>query len=381
MKRDYYEIIGVEKNASLQQIKKAYRSLALKYHPDRVQESEKKQAEEKFKEISEAYGVLSDPKKRELYDQYGHSGIDQKFTSEDIFRQADFSGFEDIFSQLFGGGGGGDSIFDLFGGGGGSGRRSKRHYRGADIQYEINITLEEAYTGVEKKIKVPRNEFCKDCKGTGAKNGTALKTCKTCNGQGQVFMSSGFFRMQQSCHDCQGQGQVIQEHCPKCNGRGAIKETRTIDVKIPAGVDSNSRLRVQGEGEVGRDGPGDLFLYLNVVSHDIFQREGVNLYLELPISFVVAALGGEVSVPTLDGKVSMKIPAATQSGKMFRLKEKGMPEVRGGMRGDLFAKVFIDVPKKLTSQQRKLLEEFAKLSDENVDLNDTFADKIKKVFK
>ncbi|MBF0385164.1 MAG: molecular chaperone DnaJ [Candidatus Omnitrophica bacterium] len=381
MKRDYYQILGVEKNASLQQIKKAYRSLALKHHPDRVQESEKKQAEEKFKEISEAYGVLSDPKKRELYDQYGHSGIDQQFTSEDIFRGADFSGLEDVFSRIFGDTGGGESIFDFFGMGGGSRRSGRRSQRGADIQYEINITLEEAYQGVEKKIKVPRNEHCTDCKGTGAKNGTELKSCQTCGGQGQTYISSGFFRMQQTCHSCQGQGQIIKEQCPNCQGRGAVKVTQTIDVTIPKGVDSNSRLRVAGKGEVGRDGAGNLYLYVNVLAHDKFQREGNDLYMELPIPFTVAALGGDVSVVTLDGNVEMKIPSGTPSDKTFRLRGKGMPDVRGNDIGDLYAKVIIDVPKKLSIQQRKLLEEYAKLSGEEVGSNDSFADKIKKVFK
>ncbi|MCA9409258.1 MAG: molecular chaperone DnaJ, partial [Candidatus Omnitrophica bacterium] len=312
MKKDYYEILGINKDVTLQDIKKAYRKFALKYHPDRVEESKKKEAEEKFKEITEAYGVLSDPKKRQLYDQYGHAGIDQNFTADDIFKGADFSsifegsGLGDIFSQFFGG----DSGFDVFGGGGQ--RRSRRHQRGRDIQYEVDITLEEAYKGMKKSITFPRNEHCTDCKGTGAKKGTALNTCSTCQGQGAVMTSSGFFRMQQTCPECRGTGQIIKDYCPQCNGKGAIRITKKIEVDIPAGVDNNSQLRLQGQGEVGSGGPGDLYVYIHVVDHDVFQREGNDIYMQQPVSFVKAALGGDVSVRTLNGNVSMKIPAGTQ---------------------------------------------------------------------
>jgi len=384
MKKDYYEILGLQKNAVAQDIKKAYRSLALKYHPDRVPQEEKKKAEEKFKEISEAYGVLSDPKKRELYDQHGHAGIDQNYTADDIFRGADFSsvfgeaGLGDIFNQFFGGGGGSQG-FDIFGGGGG--RSSRRSQRGRDIQYEIEITLEEAYKGAQKKIKIPRNEVCKECDGSGAKSPSDVKTCKTCGGRGQVMMSSGFFRMQQTCHDCRGQGTVIANPCAICHGQGMVRVTRNIDVKIPDGVDNNSRLRVQHEGEVGRDGAGDLYLYIHVLPHEMFQREGENLYVEMPVSFVKATLGGEVSVSTLNGNVSMKIPAGTQSGKMFRLRGKGMPDLHSHAHGDQYVKVHIDVPIKLSVEQRKLLEEFAQLSGEDVDSKTSFSEKIKKAFK
>jgi len=382
MKRDYYEILGVPKTATQQEIKKAYRSLALQHHPDRVPEDKKKEAEEKFKEISEAYGVLSDANKRGLYDQHGHAGIDQNFTTDDIFRGADFSsifgegGLEDILSQFFG-----NSGFDVFGT---RQQRTGRHRArpGRDIQYELEVTLEEAYSGIEKKIKIPRNEFCTDCKGTGAKNGDKVKTCKTCNGRGQVMMSSGFFRLQQTCPDCQGQGQVITEYCPKCNGKGYIRVTRTIDVNIPSGVDNSSRLRVRNQGEIGEAGAGDLYLYINVVPHKIFQRDGRDIYIEQNVSFIKAALGGEISVPTLSGNVKMKIPQGTQSARVFRLKEKGMPDLRTKGHGDQYLKVLISVPEKLTSQERSLLEEFAKLRGEDLsDNNETFKDKLKKVFK
>ncbi len=367
MKKDYYEILGVPKSASLQDVKKAYRSLALKYHPDRVPAEQKKEAEEKFKELSEAYGVLSDAQKRATYDQYGHAGIDQTYTAEDIFKGADFSnifnemGLGDIFSQVFGGG-------------------SRRAHRGRDIQYEVEISLEEAYKGVEKKIQLPRHEPCSDCQGTGAKAGTKMKKCSPCGGRGQVAMSSGFFRMIQTCSACGGQGQIISEYCPKCHGKGVIRVTRNIDVTIPAGVDNSSRLRVRGEGEVATAGAGDLYLYIHVLPHEVFQREGNDLYMELSVSFVKAVLGGEVSVSTLDGTLSMRIPAGTQSGKVFRLKGRGMPDVHRGSQGDQYAKIMIEVPTHLTSEQKQLLEEFARLSGEEI-YEESFKEKIKKVFK
>jgi len=381
-KKDYYEILGVPKNADAAAIKKAYRSMALKFHPDRVPEAEKKEAEEKFKEISEAYGVLSDSQKRQMYDQYGHSGIDQNYTSEDIFRGADFSsifgeaGLGDLFSQFFG-----DSVFEGFGGGRGARGPRSRRTRGRDIQYEVEVTLEEAFKGIKKKIKLPRNEFCEECKGTGAKAGSAMKTCPTCHGQGQVVMSNGFFRMAQTCSHCGGQGQIVTEQCPECNGRGVKKVVRNIDVNIPAGVDNDTRLRVRGEGEVGGAGTGDLLLYVLVKQHELFAREGKDLYLEQPVSFVTAALGGEVSVPTLAENMSMKIPAGTQSGKIFRLKGAGMPDIHGGAKGDIYAKVMLQVPARLTPEQRQALEDFARASKESGARNDSFTDKIKSVFK
>ncbi|VAX36922.1 Chaperone protein DnaJ [hydrothermal vent metagenome] len=383
MKKDYYEILGVPKDSTVQQIKKKYRSLALRHHPDRVAENEKAKSEEKFKEISEAYGVLADPKKREMYDQYGHAGIDQQYTSEDIFRGADFgsifegAGLGDVFSQFFGGSGGGRSSggHDFFGGG------QQRVQRGRDIQYEVDITLEEAYSGIAKSIKIPRNEHCKHCDGSGSKPGSQMQTCTTCNGKGQVIVSSGFFRMQQACSACGGKGQMITEYCPKCHGKGAVKATRKIEVNIPAGVDNSSRLRVQNEGEIGSGGAGDLYLYIHVLPHDVFQREENDLHMQLPVSFVTAALGGEVDVPTIEGNVSMKIPAGTQSGRVFRLKGKGMPDLRSGVCADQYVRVMLQVPKRLSDQQKKLLEEFAKVSGEKVSAKaESLADKVKKVF-
>lgn len=383
MKKDYYEILGVPKDAAQQQIKKAYRSLALKFHPDRVPTEEKPEAEQKFKEISEAYGVLSDPKKRSMYDQYGHAGIDQQYTTEDIFRGADFgsifeeSGLGDVFSQFFG-----DMGFDILGGGGGGRGRGRRTRRGRDVQYEIDITLEEAFSGVAKKIQIPRDEHCAHCNGSGAKPGSKMKTCTSCGGRGQVVMSSGFFRMQQTCSACAGQGQIITEFCAHCHGKGMVRVVRKIDVNIPAGVDNSSRLRVSGEGEIGSAGSGDLYLHIHVLPHDIFQRDGNDLYMQIPVSFIKAALGGEISVSTLNGNVAMKIPAGTQSGKVFRLKGKGMPSLQGGGSGDQYVRAMVHVPEKLNSEQRKLLEKFAEMSGEDIEPSgSSIAEKIKKVFK
>lgn len=379
MKKDYYEILGVPKETDQQQIKKAYRSLALKFHPDRVPAEEKAEAEKQFKEISEAYGVLSDPKKRSMYDQYGHAGIDQQYTSEDIFRGADFSsifgeaGLGDIFSQFLG-----DAGFDIFGGG----RSSRRSRRGRDIEYEVEVTLEEAFSGVSKKIQIPRNEHCAHCNGSGAKPGSKMKSCGSCGGRGQVVMSNGFFRMQQTCPACGGQGQIITEFCPKCHGKGALRVTRTIDVNIPAGVDNTTRLRVGGQGEIGAAGSGDLYLYIRVLPHEVFERDGNDLYMQMPVHFVKAALGGDISVPTLNGSVVMTIPQGTQSGKVFRLKEKGMPGLRGGYAGNQYVKVMIEVPQRLTAEQKQLLEKFAQISAEEVSSPAaSFKEKIKKVFK
>ncbi len=380
MKKDYYEILGVPKTATLQDIKKAYRSLALSHHPDRVPEDKKKEAEEKFKEISEAYGVLSDPQKRAMYDQYGHAGIDQRYTAEDIFRGADFSsvfegaGLGDIFSRFFGEGG-----FDIFAGSPAAGGRRAR--RGRDIHYEMDLTLEEAYSGIKKEIRVPRNDLCDVCHGSGAKPGSKSKTCPTCKGQGQIVMSSGFFRMAQTCHQCGGEGKIITEYCPKCGGKGSVRVVRTIEVDIPAGVDNDSQLRLRTEGEAGTAGRGDLYVSLRIRPHAIFQRNGSDLHMQLPVSFVKAALGAEVSVPTLSGPVSMKIPAGTQSGRIFRLRNKGMPDLNGTSHGDQYVRVMLQVPTRLSEEQRRLLEEYARVSGEETGNSSSFADKIKNVFK
>lgn len=377
MKKDYYEILGIKKDAAVADIKKAYRALAMRHHPDRVEESEKKRAEETFKEISEAYGVLSDTQKRQMYDQHGHAGIDQSYTSDDIFRGADFSsvfgegGMDDILSQFFGGGGGRRQQ-----------QQQRRAARGRDIQYEAELTLEEVFAGVKKTIKVPRNEVCRDCQGNGSKSGTALSDCQTCGGRGQVMMNSGFFRMAQTCPACHGEGRIIKESCPKCNGRGAIKHVREIEVNFPRGLDNDSQMRLRGEGEIGPGGPGDLYLFIRVKPHAKFRRTGNDLELDLPVSFVKATLGGDVTVPTVDGQVTMKIPAGTESGKVFRVKGKGMPDLRDERTfGEIYARVMVDVPKRLSNEQRRLLEEFAKASGESFDGMDSLKDKVKKIFK
>ena len=379
MKKDYYEILGVPKTAALADIKKAYRSLALKYHPDRVPEAEKKASEERFKEISEAYGVLSDPAKKQTYDQFGHQGIDQNYTSEDIFRGADFSSvfggesdLGDILGRMFG------AQFDL---GGGGFERGRRRSRGRDIQYEVELTLEEAYRGLKKEIKFPRHEHCKRCDGTGAKSGTSLKTCPTCRGQGQVEMANGFFRMAQTCPKCHGSGKIIIELCPECAGRGLTRITRTVEIKIPPGVDNDSQLRVRGEGEAGSGGNGDLFLFIKVKNHPVFQRHGQDLEMDLPVSFAKAALGGEEKIKTLKEEVVMKIPEGTQSGKVFRMRGEGMPDVHGGHGfGDLYVRVMIAVPSSLSFRQRELMEELGReLGESNGKAS--FKDKFRKTFK
>ena len=374
MKKDYYEILGVAKTAGIADIKKAYRSLALKYHPDRVQESEKKQAEEKFKEISEAYGVLADAQKRQMYDQHGHQGIDQNFTSEDIFRGADFS-------SVFGEAGLGDILGRMFGEQfeGSSGGRAGRRSRGRDIQYETEITLEEAYMGVKKEIRFPRHDYCKKCDGTGAKDGKSLKTCPACRGQGQVVMSSGFFRMAQTCHQCRGTGKVITEKCLECSGQGLVRVTRTVEVKIPAGVDNDSQLRVRGEGEAGQGGSGDLYLFIRVNEHSVFHRQGNDLSTDLNVPFFKAALGGDMTIESLKEKIVMKIPAGTQSGKMFRLRGHGMPDPHHDGHGDLYARVMLAVPEQLNSRQRELMEEFARLNGDSG--NSSLKERLKKAFK
>ncbi len=384
-KRDYYEILGVKKSATLDEIKKAYREMALRYHPDRVPQEQKKQAEEKFKEMSEAYAVLSDAQKRALYDQYGHSGIDQKYAYEDIFKGADFGsifeGMRDygfgggIFEEIFG-----DIGFDIFGGAR-SAHRGSRGRRGRDLEIAVSITLEEAYKGVERTITIPRYETCETCNGSGAKPGTKKITCPQCKGAGRTVVSSGFFQLAQTCSRCGGQGQTIQTLCTACRGEGRTKVTRKISVKIPQGVDTGSSLRIRSEGESGSAGKGDLYVSIEVAPHTVFERHHNDLLTEVSISIAKAILGGEAEVPTLDGKVEMKIPAGTQSGKIFRLKEKGMPDVHNGVTGDELVRVNVEIPKKLTPEQRKLIEEFDRVSGEDINDKESFTDKIKKAFK
>ncbi|MFH0948736.1 MAG: molecular chaperone DnaJ [Elusimicrobiota bacterium] len=368
-KRDYYEILNVSKNTSADEIKKAYRNLALQFHPDRVPADKKKEAEERFKEISEAYAVLSDTDKRKLYDQYGHAGIDNRYTSEDIFRNADFSGFEDLFQQsgfgdVFG------NIFDVLGGGMSYGRSHRSGPTiGADLEYHLTITLEEAYHGCERMIDIYHTQTCSVCRGSGAKPGTSRKTCPTCKGAGAVRYARGFFSMQQTCPKCGGSGEIVGIPCPECSGRGKVKKQSKITVKIPAGVDTGNTIRVKGKGEAGEKGgpSGDLYIVVRVLQHKIFHREKDDIYVEVPVGIATATLGGEISVPTLDGNVSMKIPSSTASNKMFRLKEKGIPSVNSYRVGDEYAKVLITPPENLTTRQKELLREFAKISGEKVD--------------
>ncbi|MFC1646420.1 molecular chaperone DnaJ [Candidatus Omnitrophota bacterium] len=381
-KRDYYEILGVKKNASLDEVKKAYRSLALQHHPDRVPEDRKKDSEEKFKEISEAYAVLSDSKKRALYDQYGHAGVDQRYSTEDIFRGADFSSiFEDlagfgfgdsIFGSIFG-----DSGFDLFGGGG----RSRRARRGRDLEFETEITLEEVNSGVEKVLSVPRHELCKKCHGSGEKPGAKKTACSQCRGKGQVTVSSGFFQLSQTCPQCRGAGRIITAYCPDCNGQGRTKVTRKIHIKIPAGIEHGSHLRVRGEGEEGQAGRGDLYILVYVKTHPNFGRNGQDVLCDISVFMTKAILGGETRVPTLNGNVKMKIPKGTQSGKVFRLAGKGLPSVRSSLKGDQLVRVKVETPTNLTKEQINIMEEFAKQRGEEIDKTSSFSEKIKKVFK
>lgn len=342
-KRDYYEILGVDRNVDKKDLKKAYRRVAMKYHPDRAPGD--KAAEEKFKEASEAYEILSDDDKRSAYDRFGHDGVDPSRMGGGGFQSG---GFEDIFGDVFG---------DIFGGGGGGRRRQRR---GSDLQYNLELNLEQAVAGTETKIRIPTYVSCQPCDGSGAKPGTSKTTCSTCHGQGQVRMQQGFFSVQQTCPHCKGQGQTISDPCRDCGGQGRVKETRTLSVKVPAGVDTGDRIRLSGEGEAGPDGspPGDLYVQVVVRDHAIFQRDGADLYCEIPLNFVAAALGGELEVPTLDGKLKLRIPAETQTGKLFRMRGKGVKPVRGGATGDLLCRVVIETPVRLTDRQKELLNEF-----------------------
>ena len=382
-KRDYYEILGVKKNASLDEIKSAYRELALRYHPDRVSAEQKKEAEEKFKEISEAYAVLSDSNKRALYDQYGHAGIDQRFTYEDIFKGADFSS---IFQDLgdFGFGGGlfdeifGDFGFDLFGH---SRRTGTSRRRGRDLQVEVDISLQEAVSGIEKTVKLPRYEPCTTCNGSGAKPGTKRTTCPQCRGSGRMVVSSGFFQLAQTCNRCRGEGTIIATPCPNCRGEGRSKITRKIKVKIPPGVYTGSHLRVRGEGEAGTLSRGNLYVLINVKPHPVFERVDNNIICQVDISVAKAILGAEIEVPTLNGNVKMKIPAGTQPNRIFRLRGKGIPDVHGRGTGDELVRINVVIPTSLTSEARRYIEEFARATGETFDSKETIVDKIKRGFK
>ncbi len=385
-KGDYYDILGAKKSATLDEIKKAYREMALRFHPDRVPHEQKKEAEEKFKEISEAYAVLSDAQKRALYDQYGHAGIDQKYAQEDIFKGADFNSvFRDMSEYGFGGGLFeeifGDLGFDVFGQGSRGTSRSGRGRRGRDLEMSLDITLEEAASGEEKTITLARYELCATCSGSGAKPGTKKITCSQCRGSGRVVVSSGFFQVAQACPRCLGEGTITQAPCPACRGEGRMKVTRNIKVKVPAGVDTGSNLRIRGEGEAGASGRGDLYVVIRVKQHPLFERHENDIITEVKVSLVKALLGSEIDVPTLSGKVKMKIPQGTQSGAVFRLKEKGIPDVHGRGIGDELIHVDVQIPRNLNAQQRKLIEEFARISGEDIDRQEGFTEKIRKTFR
>lgn len=350
-KRDYYEVLCVQKNASEAEIKKAYRRLAMKYHPDRNSGDKAIEAEASFKEVKLAYEVLSDAQKRAAYDQFGHAGVDSGMGGGGGFGGGGGANFSDIFGDVFG---------DIFGGGGGRGRGGRQQaYRGADLRYNLELSLEDAVAGTTVKIKVPTWVNCETCGGSGAKKGSSPKSCGTCHGAGQVRMQQGFFSVQQTCPTCQGKGTVIEDPCSACHGQGRVQETKTLSVKVPPGVDTGDRIRLGGEGEAGQNGgpPGDLYVQVVVREHPIFTRDDADLYCEMPIQFTTAALGGETGVPTLDGKVSLKIPEGTQTGKVFRLRGKGVKPVRGGPEGDLLCRVVVETPVKLNAEQRRLIEE------------------------
>jgi molecular chaperone DnaJ len=351
-KRDYYEVLGVNRDAGDDEIKKAYRKLAMKYHPDRNPDN--KEAEEKFKEAKEAYEMLSDPQKKAAYDRYGHAGVDPSMGAGPGAQG--FDGFSDAFGDIFG---------DLFGGGRGGGRSNV--YRGADLRYNLEITLEEAARGAEKTIRIPTVEECGTCHGSGAKPGTHPKPCPTCQGHGQVRVQQGFFSIQQTCPKCHGSGKIIPDPCRDCGGAGRTKKQKTLEVKIPAGIDDGMRLRHAGHGEPGLNGgpPGDLYVEIHIRKHAVFERDHDDLHCEMPISITTAALGGEIEIPTLEGMARLKIPAETQSGKVFRLRGKGIKNVRSHVHGDLMCHVVVETPVNLTERQRELLREFEEISSGN----------------
>lgn len=371
-RRDCYEILGVERSANADEVKSAYRKAALKWHPDRNPQS-KQEAEAKFREATEAYSILSDPQKRATYDRFGYAGLSRG--GFDGVNQTIFDEFQDIFGDFFG-------FEDIFGGRRGGRGRSQR---GADLRYDMKLTFEEAASGVNTKIRIPRLEFCEVCNGTGAKAGTGVVACVTCGGRGQIHYQQGFFTISRTCPDCRGAGQIVRESCPDCRGKGRVERNRTIDLRIPPGVDSNTRLRVPGEGEPGSNsGPaGDLYVVLEVKPHPYFERRDADLYCTVPVSIVQAALGTEIVVPGLNGEETVKIPEGTQTGEIIRLKGKGMPDPHGGGKGDLYVNIHVEVPTKLTREQRRLFEQLgATLPVENrpAHRDSSLFEKVKDIF-
>lgn len=384
-KRDYYEILGLAKNASEEDIKKAYRKLAMKHHPDRNQGDGAKKSEEQFKEVKEAYEMLSDAQKRAAYDQYGHAGVDPNAGG---FRPGGqggegFGGFAEAFGDIFG---------DIFGGQGGGGQRrggagGQQVFRGSDLSYAMEITLEEAARGKETQIRIPSWEECETCHGSGAKPGTSAKTCPSCNGAGTVHMRQGFFSIQQTCPHCHGTGKIIPEPCVTCHGQGKIKKTKTLEVKIPAGINEGMRIRSAGNGEPGTNGgpAGDLYIEIRIKQHEIFERDGDDLHCTVPVGLTLAALGGGIEVPTLGGKAEIELPEGTQHGKTFRLRGKGIKGVRSSYPGDLYCHISVETPVKLTEHQRKLLKEldesFNKSGGKHSPNAKSWTDHVKDLFK
>jgi molecular chaperone DnaJ len=372
--RDYYEVLGVSRTAAVEEIKASYRKAALKWHPDR-NPSNKEEAEVNFRECTEAYSVLSDPQKRQVYDTYGHSGLSNSGIGQGGFDGTVFQDFHDIFGDFFG-------FEDLFGGGRRGGRRAQR---GSDLRYDMSLTFEEASAGVTTKIKLPRQEYCEACNGTGAKKGTGATTCQSCGGRGQLAYQQGFFTITRTCPTCQGAGQIVRERCLECHGQGRIEREKTIELRIPPGVDTGTRLRVAGEGEPGPNGgpAGDLYVVLEVKEHPFFERRGADLYCTIPLSIAQATLGTELHVPGLNGEEKLKIPEGTQSGAVFRVKGKGLADPRGGGKGDLYYHVRVLTPTKLTREQRKLIEQLGsslKVDNKPADRNSSIFDKVKDIF-
>ena len=376
-KRDFYEVLGVAKNASEEDIKKSYRKLAMKFHPDRHQGTDAKDSEAKFKEVKEAYEMLSDAQKRAAYDQYGHAGVDPNMRGPGGAGGEGFGGFGEAFGDIFG---------DIFGQGGRGGAKGRQVFRGGDLSYAMDVTLEEAAQGKDAQIRIPSWDPCAPCHGTGAKPGTSAKTCGTCQGSGTVQMRQGFVSVQQTCPHCRGAGKIIAEPCTTCSGQGKIKKQKTLEVKIPAGIDDGMRIRSTGNGEPGTNGgpPGDLYIEIRLKKHEIFERDGDDLHCSVPIGFSKAALGGEIDVPTLSGKAAIDIPEGTQTGKQFRLRGKGIKGVRASYPGDLYCHITVETPVKLTEHQRKLLKEldesFKKGGNKHSPTGDSWTDKLKGFF-
>jgi molecular chaperone DnaJ len=373
--RDYYEVLGVTRTAAVDEIKSAYRKAALKWHPDRSPEN-KSEAEVKFRECTEAYSVLSDTQKRQIYDTYGHAGLSSSGAGQGFDRTV-FQDFHDIFGDFFG-------FEDLFGGSGGRRGRS-RAQRGSDLRYDMSLTFEEASAGVSTKIKLPRQEYCEACNGTGAKKGTGVQACQTCAGRGQLAYQQGFFTITRTCPACQGAGQIVRERCTECRGQGRLEREKTIELRIPPGVDTGTRLRVAGEGEPGPNGgpAGDLYVVLEVKEHPFFERRGADLYCTIPLSIAQATLGTELPVPGLNGEEKLKIPEGTQSGAVFRIKGRGLADPRGGGKGDLYYHVRVLTPTKLTRDQRRLIEQLGatlKVENKPADRNSSLFDKVKDIF-